>query len=1217
MANKYQDRVVRVFISSTFRDMHAEREELVKYTFPELRRRCCERGVEFVDVDLRWGVTEEQSETGEVLPICLAEIERCHPYFIGLLGERYGWIPEEIDQDIINEQPWLEEHREKSVTELEILHGVLENRKMDKCSFFYLRDEETSQRVETALAKEPGYRPEPEHFQPKLKSLKESIAEIPNKHYSDVKTLGEQILEDLWAAIDQQFPESEIPTKLEKTRLEHEAFAAVRRNVYIGKQKYFDRLDEHVNSDEAPLVILGESGSGKSALIANWVEGFREKHPDDFILLHFIGSSADSADHVPLLRRIMLEIKAHTEPEQKEIEGSSGINIPFNRPDEEEDIPTDPQKLIEAFPLWLAKAAAKGRFILILDGLNQLEDRDNAQDLGWLPQYMPPQVRLIVSTLPGRSLNALQKRDWPSLGIELLDSNEGDTEERKNLIVDYLKRFSKTLDESQIKRITKAKQSSNPLYLKTLLDELRVFGSYEKLNERIDYYLQAETIEALFDRMLERLEQDYDRDNSGLTKDVMSLIWASRRGMSETELLDLINIPQAFWSPLKLSVEESLVCRSGLLNFFHDYLRRAVQQRYLKELKQQQSAHLNIADYFKNQDLNLRKTEELPWHLQQAERWELLKDCITELRMFQALQTENYKYELISYWLSIGDHFDMVQEYQVSLDAYEKLRNLSEFDYAIALNCVANFLSLNARYAGASSLYLRAVSINEKEWGDQHPITATCLNNLASSLDSQGEFKAAELLYRRAVKIYESTLGNGDRRTADALNNLAFSLTSQKEYIGVDSFLRRALVIYETELGESHPITAKALTNLASLFDNQGDYKSAEPLYRRALVIYESAYGERHPLTALGLNNLASIHDNQGDYASAEPLYSRALAIDEAVLGERHPYTAVTLNNLAGLLRAKGDFIRAESLYRRALAIYDPILGEEHPHTVACLSNLAELLNAKGDYVDAESLGRQVLAIRESVLDEQHPDIATSLNSLAVTLQAMGKYVEAKNLNQRALLIRESSLSEHHSDTAQSLNDQAAALHQQGDYDGAEPLYRQALEIYETTLGSNHPYTSFCLNNLAELLRSKHDYDAAEPLCRRALEINIAILGTQHPDTATTLNTLALILQAKGDIEGAESLQRQSLEINKAMHGEVHPNTADGLFNLAFLLKGKGNCVEAAVLFQRALEIYTSVLGSQHSRTDLARLYLGKCQDGNPPKDIGVHKKKPDRFNYF
>lgn len=46
-------RLVRVFVSSTFRDMHAERDELVKFVFPELRRRCRERAVEFVEVDLR------------------------------------------------------------------------------------------------------------------------------------------------------------------------------------------------------------------------------------------------------------------------------------------------------------------------------------------------------------------------------------------------------------------------------------------------------------------------------------------------------------------------------------------------------------------------------------------------------------------------------------------------------------------------------------------------------------------------------------------------------------------------------------------------------------------------------------------------------------------------------------------------------------------------------------------------------------------------------------------------------------------------------------------------------------------------------------------------------------------------------------------------------------------------------------------------------------
>ena len=37
---------IRVFISSTFRDMHAERDYLSRQVFPELRSRCQKRGAE-------------------------------------------------------------------------------------------------------------------------------------------------------------------------------------------------------------------------------------------------------------------------------------------------------------------------------------------------------------------------------------------------------------------------------------------------------------------------------------------------------------------------------------------------------------------------------------------------------------------------------------------------------------------------------------------------------------------------------------------------------------------------------------------------------------------------------------------------------------------------------------------------------------------------------------------------------------------------------------------------------------------------------------------------------------------------------------------------------------------------------------------------------------------------------------------------------------------
>ena len=131
--------------------MHAEREELIKRVFPQLRKLCEGRGVTWGEVDLRWGVTDEQKAEGKVLPICLAEIDNFQPYFIGLLGERYGWVPDEIDPALIEREPWLAEHRHRSVTELEILHGVLNKPEMADHAFFYFRRERRALRADVAV----------------------------------------------------------------------------------------------------------------------------------------------------------------------------------------------------------------------------------------------------------------------------------------------------------------------------------------------------------------------------------------------------------------------------------------------------------------------------------------------------------------------------------------------------------------------------------------------------------------------------------------------------------------------------------------------------------------------------------------------------------------------------------------------------------------------------------------------------------------------------------------------------------------------------------------------------------------------------------------------------------------------------------------------------------------------------------------------------------
>ena len=97
------NRVFRVFISSTFADLKAERDALQERVFPKLREHCAGGGYSFQAIDLRWGIGDEASAGQRTMRICLDEIARCQavtprPNFLLLLGDRYGWrpLPEEV-----------------------------------------------------------------------------------------------------------------------------------------------------------------------------------------------------------------------------------------------------------------------------------------------------------------------------------------------------------------------------------------------------------------------------------------------------------------------------------------------------------------------------------------------------------------------------------------------------------------------------------------------------------------------------------------------------------------------------------------------------------------------------------------------------------------------------------------------------------------------------------------------------------------------------------------------------------------------------------------------------------------------------------------------------------------------------------------------------------------------------------------------------------------
>jgi len=112
------------------------------------------------------------------------------------------------------------------------------------------------------------------------------------------------------------YPVQDVPTPLERERMVHEAFQASRAHLYIGGQQYFTRLHEHVNrsgNNPDALVVLGESGSGKSSLVCNFVQQLQQQNRRTLVIAHYIGSTAESADLGKMLRRIIEEIAEHWE----------------------------------------------------------------------------------------------------------------------------------------------------------------------------------------------------------------------------------------------------------------------------------------------------------------------------------------------------------------------------------------------------------------------------------------------------------------------------------------------------------------------------------------------------------------------------------------------------------------------------------------------------------------------------------------------------------------------------------------------------------------------------------------------------------------------------------------------------------------------------------------------------------------------------------------
>ena len=437
-------------------------------------------------------------------------------------------------------------------------------------------------------------------------------------------------------------------------------------------------------------------------------------------------------------------------------------------------------------------------------------------------------------------------------------------------------------------------------------------------------------------------------------------------------------------------------------------------------------------------------------------------------------------------------------------------------------------------YPKALEFYTKALNIEEKVLGKDHPYTATAYGNIGAIYDKMSNYSKALEFYMKALNISEEKLGKDHPNTTIIYNSIGSAYRNIGNYPRALDFYTKALKTREKILGKDHPDTASSYNNIGSVYDNMGDYPKALEFYTKALDIQEKVLGKDHPKTAISYNNIGSVYSDMGDYPKALEFLTKTLNIDEKVFGKDHPDTATSYNNIGLVYDNMGDYSKALEFLTKALNIREKALDKDHPDTAVSYNNIGSVYSDMGDYSKALEFYTKALDIEEKVLGKDHHKTASSYNNIGLVYNSMSDYSKALEFFTKALNIAEKVFGKDHPDTASSYNNIGLVYYNMGDYSKALEFFTKALNIAEKVFGKDHPNTANSYNSIGGIYHSIGDYPKALEFCIKAKNIREKVLGKYHPDTASIYNNIGYVYNEIGDYNKAYDYSKKAYYIFKA-----------------------------------------------------------------------------------
>lgn len=1088
-----------IFISSTFRDMQAERDMVQERVLPALREEARKYGDSVGVIDLRWGVDTSTLETEEgaakVLKVCLDEIDRSHPYMLIFIGERYGWIPEsKLIETAVNgrEDKYITDDYAKSVTALEIEYGALSEKygELDRCVICFR--EPVGSMLDDA---EKGiYIEQTEEGRRKLELLKEKIKQDLGDDerliiYSGTWdksacqlvnfTSNEQPFEDVLVRcfvkmFQDDWKEYENLSWQEKEQLGFRALMESKLRSFVGREALLEEYYQSAINGNYPIILQGETGSGKTAIMCKLIERLQKEGKNVFAF--FAGAGRMSTNAESLVKQMVFYL-----------ENLLGTEWHFNESGAQYN---DWIKRLRELTFGIREDE---KIYLCIDAMDQLFFDEHVEKLDFLIGGIGTQF--IVSctdtfNLPSEMMLPREIKKIPVLREE----------DARTVAEGILASYSRNAYAAIENEILKKKSVGNPLYISLLIQRLNMMDMEElrtalteeeivTLGRGIIINMPEETKVAIVSVIKDGIYKISEVE--GTLFEAIQYLAVSRNGLRMSDLQGIF-MAQGKSMP---TLDFTLLVKY-LDGFFYvhdddriDFTHKVIRQGLLEELIDRDSKEENIKEYLKT----LSSFDGL--YMREAMYFARIRN---DLEFAEKLIGQAYKTKTDEFVKAIknetvadgGEFYCRLLEKGLGIESVVRDFFLMELLDRLGLEKE----EMRAKLAVENKLVVWIENLHEECNNDTTLFGLMFYYNiLGSAWKSCGRMKEAQLYLEKALKSAESLYER--IKSEEVLKNLAVCYYDMGNVLRDSGQEQDALSYFEKSLKcrEDLHYNLKNETSLKFLlsgYSGLGLTLNALGKNQEALSYFEKALKYREILhkrlgTNASLRALVTCYDNMGNALANLGQMSEALQYYEKALMHfenlyRESGSEASLKGLSISYERVGSTMESLGRRQEALSYYEKSLKcaetlHEKVESAASLRELFVCCNSMGGILERLERAQEALSYlqksiqyREDLYNrERHGEslreLAIGYNSMGNCLRTMGRAKEALVYYEKSLKCREDIYNRSGSEA--SLGELAISYNSMGH--GLKDLGRlqEALLYYEKDIA--------CAEKLYEKLKSE------------------------------------------------------------------------------------------------------------------------------------------------